>query len=59
MTARGVIAVGQERFLIRGASTPGDLDRQYRAFVKKFRSDMPFRKWLIERGKVYVRLPGR
>jgi hypothetical protein len=49
------IKTEQGTYLIRGNWTADQLRDQYREFVRKYSSEMPFDRWLTERGKVYFR----
>jgi hypothetical protein len=44
------------RYLIRGNWTVVDLKNQFRSFQTKYGTSMSFDQWLVERGKVYVRV---
>jgi hypothetical protein len=46
---------GEKTYLVRGDWTEQQLKDQYEKFKLKFRSDIPFERWLAEYGKVYVR----
>ena len=48
-------ASGPKTYLVRGDWSEEQLKSLYESFKAKYHSDMPFERWLVERGKVYVR----
>lgn len=55
MTTR-TITTANGAYMIRGNWSVKELQAQYAAFVEKFKSQMTFDRWLVERGKVYVKI---
>ena len=50
---------GITTYLIRGPYHSTDLHRLYRQFVSRYGQTLTFRRWLVERGKVYKRKEGQ
>ena len=46
---------GEKTYLVRGDYTEKQLKDLYEKFKSKFKSDIPFERWLREYGRVYVR----
>lgn len=43
-------------YLIRGSYTVRDLRRLYESYCHKYGAHLSFDRWLVERGKVYLRV---
>ena len=43
-----------KRYLMRDQAPTRELRKLHAAFCKKYRSTMPFHRWLGERGKVHL-----
>ena len=50
------ITTGRATYLVRVKASVAELNRQYLDFQRKFKSDLTFDRWLVERGKVYKRI---
>ncbi len=46
-------------YMIRGNWSEKELRTQYASFVEKYRSAMTFDRWMVERGKVYIKLAAK
>lgn len=53
------IDTGDRRYLIRGNWSPSQLRQQYKSFQARYASELTFEQWLVQQGKVYVRLGSR
>jgi hypothetical protein len=51
------ITTDKATYAIRGPCTVKQLKQLYRSFCEKHGSKLSFDEWLVQRGKVYFRLP--
>lgn len=56
---RRTISVNKVTYLIRGPKSANQLREQYQTFIGKYGNQLSFGRWLVERGKVYVKISVR